>query len=176
MSMQRTPARLTVVLFDFVVAVNSIRALANMHHAPHSLKWGCPELHDNSTACNWEFAHFRHATHSQKEQDIRLFRQLFCDDCKRRRNYVEIGALDGQRLSNTLMFETHYNWGGLLIEGHPENAAHLVKRRTPSGRNTIFSEAVCASKGNATFIGDVGDGTAGLADAMSKSYKDSWTK
>ena len=143
-----------------------------MRNAP---AWGCPELR-SSTACTIEFAHFRHISRSQAEQDIKLFRQLYCDDCQKQRNYVEIGALDGQRLSNTLMFESHFNWGGLLIEGHPENAVKLVKRRAPSGRNTIFSEAVCDVKGNVTFIGDVGDGTAGLPNQMSESYKAVWSK
>jgi FkbM family methyltransferase len=139
------------------------------------LEWGCPELR-NATPCSYEFAHFRHASHSQLEQDIKLFRHLFCDDCQRRRNYVEIGALDGQRLSNTLMLETHFNWGGLLVEGQPQNAAKLLKRRSQSGRNTIFSEAVCAEKGNVTFVGNAGDGTAGIPSVMSPSYLSAWTK
>lgn len=137
------------------------------------VKWGCPEL-NNAPLCSLEFPHFRHASTSQNEQDLNLFRTLFCDDCAQQRTYVEIGALDGKRISNTLFLEKYFNWGGLLIEGHPVNAADLVKNRGQSGRNIIVSEAVCSSAGNVTYLGKPG-ATAGMQDAMDKQYLKAWS-
>ena len=33
--------------------------------------------------------------------------------------FVESGALDGEKFSNSLFFEIHRNWNGILIEPHP---------------------------------------------------------
>ncbi|XP_042209539.1 uncharacterized protein LOC121857522 [Homarus americanus] len=43
--------------------------------------------------------------------------------------FVEAGALDGEKLSNTLWLEQKLNWTGLLIEPSPENYAKLVNKR-----------------------------------------------
>jgi len=41
---------------------------------------------------------------------------------KGRRNgvFIECGAADGEQLSNSLFFELHRNWTGILIEGNPQ--------------------------------------------------------
>ena len=48
-----------------------------------------------------------------------------------------------EELSNTLFFEENMNYEGVLIEGHPQNAEALMARRGRSGRNVVFSSAVC---------------------------------
>ena len=40
-------------------------------------------------------------------------------------NYIELGAHNGYHLSNTKMFEDHFNWTGILIEPHPLNFEKL---------------------------------------------------
>mmetsp|Transcript_60475 Transcript_60475/g.107812 ORF Transcript_60475/g.107812 Transcript_60475/m.107812 type:complete len:273 (-) Transcript_60475:1069-1887(-) len=55
--------------------------------------------------------------------------------------YLELGALDGSRLSNTRFFEEHRSWQGLLIEANPNMFAHLRKIRGCSHR---LQMAVCA--------------------------------
>lgn len=42
--------------------------------------------------------------------------------------FVECGALDGETRSNTLIFERHLNWSGLLIEADPLNFAKMVHK------------------------------------------------
>ncbi|KAH3703235.1 uncharacterized protein LOC127860525 [Dreissena polymorpha] len=45
---------------------------------------------------------------------------------KRNGFFVEIGAYDGQSLSNTLLFEMKNNWTGLLIEANPHMFSNIA--------------------------------------------------
>lgn len=56
--------------------------------------------------------------------------------------YVELDAVDGIGLSNTLYFELKRNWTGLLIESSPNNYLKCVENR--SKRNAIVC-AACTS-------------------------------
>ena len=40
--------------------------------------------------------------------------------------YIEAGAADGESISNTLYFEMHHGWTGLLVEPNPDNLAKLI--------------------------------------------------
>ena len=51
---------------------------------------------------------------------------------KRKRFFVEAGALDGETISNTLYFEIKHNWTGLLIEPNPEYLLSLVRKKRNS--------------------------------------------
>ncbi|QHE83763.1 FkbM family methyltransferase [Hydrogenophaga sp. BPS33] len=58
--------------------------------------------------------------------------------------FVELGANDGVTQSNSLYFEKHRNWRGLLIEPTPHNFVKCRKNRSP--RNSIHC-AACVSFG-----------------------------
>lgn len=49
---------------------------------------------------------------------------------KRRRHgvFIECGAANGEYLSNSLFFELHRNWTGVLIEGNPEYYRSLLSK------------------------------------------------
>jgi hypothetical protein len=79
---------------------------------------------------------------SQQGEERSLIHSVFCDVCTDRRTYLEIGALDGLKYSNTYVLEHEYNWRGLLIEGLPQNAQGLIANRGRSGRNVIFNEVL----------------------------------
>lgn len=54
--------------------------------------------------------------------------------------FVEAGALDGERVSNSLWLEQDLGWSGLLVEPDTENYARLVnKRRKAWITNTCLS-------------------------------------
>ena len=60
--------------------------------------------------------------------------------------YVEIGALDGYSLSNTLKLHSCYKWRGVLVEGSQINFDALVQNVAeyrPSGRVRTEYGAVC---------------------------------
>ena len=135
------------------------------------LTWSCGAA--NKTNCS---ARPGAISHSQVGEDMSLVQHVFCDVCTQQRTYLEIGALDGLKYSNTLMLERGYNWGGLLIEGLPQNAQALIAHRRKSGRNVIFNEAICSSTGTVNFTDHPNSGTAGVPELMSETYLKSWGK
>lgn len=56
--------------------------------------------------------------------------------------FVELGANDGVTQSNSLYFEKHRNWRGLLVEPAPQN--FLKCRQNRSSRDSIYC-AACVS-------------------------------
>ena len=57
--------------------------------------------------------------------------------------YIESGAFNGESLSNSLYFERHWGWGGLLIEPNPDN----FKKVMYTHRNAFMINA-CISPSN----------------------------
>jgi FkbM family methyltransferase len=58
--------------------------------------------------------------------------------------YIEIGANDGIKQSNTLVLEKYLGWHGVLIEPHPETFLELCKNRKSSN---FFANAACVDFG-----------------------------
>jgi FkbM family methyltransferase len=56
--------------------------------------------------------------------------------------YVELGAADGIGFSNTLLFELHKGWKGVLVEPSPNNFLKCLENR--SDKNQFFCNA-CTS-------------------------------
>ena len=44
--------------------------------------------------------------------------------------FIELGAADGERISNTFYFEKELGWKGVCIEPNPEYKDSLIKNRT----------------------------------------------
>jgi FkbM family methyltransferase len=81
---------------------------------------------------------------SQEGEDQYIFQHFFSDS---RGNtdmrFIEIGALDGVKFSNSFYFEKELGWKGVLIEGETQNFASLEKNRR--GENvTCLHLAICA--------------------------------
>ena len=130
-----------------------------------ALRWGCHKAMCTNATTARGFSQFG--------EDKMMFQSFFCDTCPGR-TYVEIGALDGVKYSNTLFLERNFNWHGVLVEGHPENAAKLFHMRGKSGKNIIFNEAICSHANIIPFSGPSGLGTAGVMYDMDESYLRSW--
>lgn len=64
--------------------------------------------------------------------------------------YVELGANDGLRQSNTYYFERYRNWRGLLVEPSPHNFVACRRNRSP--RNTIFCAACVSFENEDEFV------------------------
>lgn len=61
--------------------------------------------------------------------------------------FLECGALDGEYLSNTLLFELQMGWSGLLIEANPEAYAQLrQKQRKAHSINVALSKQQFATR------------------------------
>ena len=81
--------------------------------------------------------------------------------------FVEIGALDGVSLSNTIMLERCFNWTGLLIEANPENFAKL---RRSGRRAAIRHSAVCPHDQKEIEIATTGGPTASQPEACQSTF------
>lgn len=60
--------------------------------------------------------------------------------------FIELGALDGVTFSNTLFFEKHLNWSGILIEPHGTAFEMAVKNRPNS---VCYNYAIADFQGEA---------------------------
>lgn len=74
--------------------------------------------------------------YSQYCEDMHLFSKYF--NAKKSGIYIEIGAIDGIRFSNTKFFEDHLSWTGFLIEPFPSMFKQLKLNR-PKSTNLNFA-------------------------------------
>lgn len=109
---------------------------------------------------------------SQGGEDRDLYNAFFCN--KTGGHFVEMGALNGIWLSNTIFFEEQMKWSGMLIEGSPESAKKLVQNRQ-NVQNKIVSGAVCPDGQNFLDLVDEGFApTRGDPNVMSNDFKNDW--
>lgn len=109
---------------------------------------------------------------SQSREDIDLYNAFFCS--RTGGTFVELGALDGEKFSNTKFFEDHLGWSGLLIEATPDSAAALQKNRG-NPKNTILAEGVCPDgQGTMPFLIDGDPAVHGNPDTMGANFEDKW--
>jgi len=89
----------------------------------------------------------RHSPYrSQFKQDKYLHNLFFKD--KRGGTFIEIGAADGVRCSNTLFFERYLGWKGMCIEPSPEPFKELQKNR----KSICVNRAISDKAGGAQFV------------------------
>lgn len=77
---------------------------------------------------------------SQCKEDVILYEEVFSKD-NEPGVFLEIGALDGHRFSNTFLYEHGLGWRGILVEPHPINAMNVRRAHRP--RSASFTMAVC---------------------------------
>ena len=86
--------------------------------------------------------------------------------------YVEIGALDGVRFSNTWRLHKCFGWNGLLVEGNPRNYERLIVNRN-TGDKCVHS-AVCAPPQTKLQFTIASGPVSGALNEMSDSFKSQW--
>jgi hypothetical protein len=86
---------------------------------------------------------------SRFNEDRKLYERFFAKhrhDENFKNTYVELGAFDGVRESNTRFFDECLGWDGLLIEGNPTMYERLVKNRPNSHRLSYAPSCVHAGE------------------------------
>ena len=84
--------------------------------------------------------------------------------------FVEIGALDGHRISNSLLYEKCFGWKGVLIEASSLNYQRLIRRNERNLSHCVHS-AVCAGQPRTVLIAKDGLGRVhGQVGMMSRSF------
>jgi len=79
--------------------------------------------------------------------------------------FVELGAVDGIKYSNTRFFEDTLDWSGLLIEGSKENFLSLYHNRPRSAKAW---SSICDAVGTQLFVGD--GAAAGAVDSLTEKH------
>uniref|UniRef100_K1S2G7 Methyltransferase FkbM domain-containing protein n=1 Tax=Magallana gigas TaxID=29159 RepID=K1S2G7_MAGGI len=99
--------------------------------------------------------------YSQVKQDEVVYEILQ----KKKGFFLEIGAHDGQYLSNTLWLEKQHKWTGLLIEGNPDRCKEIDKLKRNAWR---LCACLSNSQTNISFIkdGDIG----GIEDHLDEHH------
>ena len=104
---------------------------------------------------------------SMQAEDVLMLPTLLAGTRGKPGTFVELGAFDGVKFSNTLMLEKCFGWQGLLIEANPESFAKLnASARTA---HKLYS-AVCAAATRPPTVRITLDGgtTAGDITRLSK--------
>ena len=104
---------------------------------------------------------------SMQAEDVLMLPTLLAGTRGKPGTFVELGAFDGVKFSNTLMLEKCFGWQGLLIEANPESFAKLnASTRTA---HKLYS-AVCAAATRPPTVRMTLDGgtTAGDITRLSK--------
>ena len=83
--------------------------------------------------------------YSQFGEDDYLVKHFF--ENRRSGTYLEVGAMDGRKFSNTLLLSDR-GWTGILIEANPSMAALLYKNRR---NDRCFNYAVAKHRGTILF-------------------------
>lgn len=90
--------------------------------------------------------------------------------------YVEIGALDGLKYSNTLQLASCYGWLGILVEGSPESASALHSN-APTTRGVAAEThhgAVCSPPRTTTLFSTDGDPQVSLKQGNNSKRRSSY--
>ena len=172
--MHKTMLALTI-LVDLVV---SSRALPDQPDVGQSLQLLAPPVYglEGATAnCAWPT---NMPSNSQAREDAALFYTYFCRNTGYRGSFVEIGALDGVKLSNTKFFEDAFGWPGLLIEGAPDNQKKLMRSDVRKGAKKL-PMAVCPKgqgsvrmKGSGAVASDVSQASEIFLQKWHRGQKD----
>jgi len=109
--------------------------------------------------------------HSTQEEDETLL-QYFNGICNG--TYIEMGALDGVRSSNTFVFNKVFDWRGVLVELSPTTYKKLIKNR-PNEIATV-NAAVCAKERTVHWYQSKVGPLCGIWEFTTQSYRTRWWK
>ena len=109
---------------------------------------------------------------SQEEEDHYLHEHFFSG--LKEGTFVELGALDGLRFSNTYIFEKAFNWRGLLIEAETENFFALERNRGQGKNAVTLHAAICAEEKLLKLYGTGPEASINRDSKMIKAGKVSW--
>ena len=83
--------------------------------------------------------------------------------------FLELGALDGLQISNTLVFDRCLGWKGILLEGNSENAQNLARNRPGNFVKQVAVSPSCGEHGTVD-ITRKGGGASGLVRHMGAHF------
>ena len=105
--------------------------------------------------------------YSQEKQDEFLYKYFFKNYTKPGL-FIELGALDGVKISNSLFFEKSLNWNGVCIETLEEYFVNLLKNR----KCHKFQDVIYDVEKEVSFISIVGNscGLSGIKETYDNRH------
>lgn len=190
-SCPKQPTKIFHILLILCFIISSIYILYHSQNCPSSLQThydiyltGAPRQISNNIPSSFKdpyqkefYAEFNNVslnTHncslfpSQHGEDYFIFKSFFSNPKPMTNGiFLESGAWDGKRMSNSYFFEYCLGWKGVLIEAHPEAVIECKKNRPDA---IVIDEAICDQmNGSVTFVGDA-NSLSGIKDYVSTSY------
>ena len=107
---------------------------------------------------------------SQSGEDKTLLVNWFNGICNG--TYMEMGALDGIKFSNSFVFHQKLHWKGVLVELGPKNYQRLVENR-PHELATVHA-GVCQQNGTLHYVER--NAVGGIWEFASPSFREQWWK
>lgn len=83
--------------------------------------------------------------------------------------FLELGALDGQLYSNTLVLDKQMHWRGVLIEGSPRSFAALKKNRPDQ---ITMNAVICNNESTVHYLEGASACCRGVVEFMGKEKQD----
>jgi len=112
-------------------------------------------------------------SHSQSGEETIAKNQFFSG--MHNGTYVEIGGLNGIKLSNTLMLHTCLRWNGLLVEANPRNFEKMRRNVALTRPNAqIVESAVCKPPTTSVRFTLRDNEVSAAWDQMSDGFKQRW--
>ena len=111
-------------------------------------------------------------SYSQHGEDITVI-QHFMPNIKNVKDgtYFEVGAYDGVLYSNTKLFESYFNFSGILVE--PSSQFNQLKINRKGSNNTLYNCAIHDSKSEIEFLGN--SPLACSIEAMSEEHYNTYS-
>ena len=106
---------------------------------------------------------------SQSNED-RVLVEIFKDMCKG--TYVELGALDGIRYSNTYVFHQDLEWQGILVELSPANYVNLKANR--KHELAVVNAGICDTEKTVHFMQVQEGAVNGIWEFAAQSFREYW--
>ena len=78
---------------------------------------------------NWGKDHRRSGLHLDGQYGQAKFVEGMLEGTPLNGFFIEAGAYDGVKFSNSLLFEMRHNWSGLLVEPNPDAFQNLTEKR-----------------------------------------------
>ena len=110
--------------------------------------------------------HFR----SQSSEDEILLSFFSTNLCKG--SFIELGALDGEKFSNSYVFSKALDWKGVMIEASPKNYPQLEINRP--NEIALVNKGVCNQEQDLHWVDGGASATHGFVEFASEAYKKRW--
>lgn len=130
------------------------------------------EIHSGAFRCDIDPKLLEKLSKSQNGEDFFLMHNYFNQTCGG--TYIELGALDGLRYSNSYLFSKGLGWHGILIEPNTHSFQNLKLNRPAP--DELFNYAVCSDVRDVHFVnkqskkGSGGSPVDGVYEFMSSQF------